>query len=314
MANAIRKVPGNNGIYHYVVGINISGYPSVDWEIDPDVSAVLAASVSQNYWKYDGSNVVVEMSSAEKDAVDIALIAASTINISDDVMMHTFTDTYAIGEVKSIILPSTLKNTAYAVLRPDVNKLIGNVTLLSASGSGPTGWDPTNRTTLENNINNGSFTDLVYNNSASGQTSGFINGIDMQTATTINSLTFWDYSSTYFNTSWEFIGTNDEDADTYDIITAHTQTMSKHVIDDPFNIVFTDQTYRYFGVRCVTSNHPSWSIHSEIQLHSGTLGTVSDTLNHGEDFTITKISDTEIQVTNNIGVATTLTVTIMGSN
>jgi len=306
-------MPGSNGIYHYVVGINISDYPSLAWEIDPDISAVLAASVSQNYWKYDGTNVVVEMSVAEKEAVDLALIAENAINASDDVVMYTFTDTYAIDEVKTIILPAPLNITAYSILRPGVNTIVGNRTLLSAAGSGPTGWEPTNRSTLENNINNGSMADLVYNNSAAGQTNGYIIGIDMQTPTTINSLTFWDYNPTYFNTSWEFIGTNDATAASYDIILARTQSIANNLIDDPFNVVFNDQTYRYYGIRCVTSNNSSWSIHSEIQLHSGTLGTVTECLINGKDFIITQISDTEIEVTNAIGAATELIVSVMGS-
>lgn len=68
MTNAIKKVVGANGIFPYVENMNPSDYPSVDWEHDPDVSGV--SGVSRDYWKYDGTNVVVEMSQAEKDAIE----------------------------------------------------------------------------------------------------------------------------------------------------------------------------------------------------------------------------------------------------
>ena len=71
MANAIRKIADAQGIFHYVESVNSPDYPTVDWEIDPDVSGV--TGVSRNYWKYDGTNVVVEMTQPEKDAVDAAL-------------------------------------------------------------------------------------------------------------------------------------------------------------------------------------------------------------------------------------------------
>lgn len=74
MSSAIRKISDTYGIFHYVESINTPDYPSEDWEHNPDVSGV--SGVTQNYWKYDGSSVVVEMSQAEKDAVDAAILEA----------------------------------------------------------------------------------------------------------------------------------------------------------------------------------------------------------------------------------------------
>jgi len=51
-----------------------------DWEHDPDVTTVTNAGISRNHWKYDGTNVVVEMSQAEKDSVDLLTTNATLVN------------------------------------------------------------------------------------------------------------------------------------------------------------------------------------------------------------------------------------------
>ena len=79
MSNVIKKVADANGVYRFIREINLSHYPSADWEHNPDTSGV--AAVNQNHWKYDGTNVVAEMSQPEKDAVDAALLeSAATVN------------------------------------------------------------------------------------------------------------------------------------------------------------------------------------------------------------------------------------------
>lgn len=65
MTNAIKKTTDVNGIYQYVVNIIPSDYPTIDWEHNPNIEGV--SGVSTNYWKYDGTTVVVEMDQAEKD-------------------------------------------------------------------------------------------------------------------------------------------------------------------------------------------------------------------------------------------------------
>lgn len=50
--------------------VNTPDFPSEDWAINPDLSAV--ANVAQRYWKLTG-DVVSEMSTEEKAAVDAAL-------------------------------------------------------------------------------------------------------------------------------------------------------------------------------------------------------------------------------------------------
>ena len=70
MANAIKKTADVNGIFQYVESVHTPDYPTADWALDPDVSGLSA--VPRNHWKWDGA-AVVEMSQAEKDAVDAAL-------------------------------------------------------------------------------------------------------------------------------------------------------------------------------------------------------------------------------------------------
>ena len=66
MANVINK-----STKEYRTSIHTPMYDPADWLINPDVSAVI--SVPQKYWKLVGSPLsVVEMTQAEKDAVDAA--------------------------------------------------------------------------------------------------------------------------------------------------------------------------------------------------------------------------------------------------
>lgn len=73
MANIVVYDPANSLVPNRVVGyypsVNTPDYNSVpDKIINPDLSAL--GSVPQRHWKYDGISAVVEMSTAEKNAVD----------------------------------------------------------------------------------------------------------------------------------------------------------------------------------------------------------------------------------------------------
>ncbi len=294
MANVIKKTPGDNGTYHYLINVNISGYPSSDWEADPDVSGVSA--VAQNYWKYNGTNIVIEMTQPEKDAVDVATSNEDIINTQEPPHIYNFTETFTASELKTITLPIPLVNASVYITDTSFTELSGE-TLLSASGSGPVGWDPGNRGNLEARINDGIFTNLVYNNTSQGSTAGYIIGIDMLTATTINQLMFIEHGTSYFNTSWEFIGTNVATAATYDVIESGTSSVP-YLAANPYISSFSDQTYRYFGIRCVTSNNASFAILRELELSSGTTQTVERTLPELNNYIISKINDSTYEITN----------------
>ncbi len=63
----------NRTTVEYLRSVNTPDYPTADWLINPDLSAL--AAVEQKYWKVVGETVV-EMTQPEKDAVDAAEAAA----------------------------------------------------------------------------------------------------------------------------------------------------------------------------------------------------------------------------------------------
>ena len=60
--------------HEYIVSANTPSYPPEDWWIGIDVSAVIDVPI--RYRKYDGGGLPVEMTQAEKDAVDAADLIA----------------------------------------------------------------------------------------------------------------------------------------------------------------------------------------------------------------------------------------------
>lgn len=69
MSNVLNKTTGE-----YRVSVHDPDFPSAQWFINPNVSAVV--SVPTKYWKV-GTNPVQEMSTGEKSAVDAAEVAAA---------------------------------------------------------------------------------------------------------------------------------------------------------------------------------------------------------------------------------------------
>jgi hypothetical protein len=63
----------NRTTKQYLKSVNTPDYPSVDWIINPDLSAL--AGVPTKYWTITG-DVITEMTQGEKDAVDAAETAA----------------------------------------------------------------------------------------------------------------------------------------------------------------------------------------------------------------------------------------------
>lgn len=59
----------NKTTLQYIESVNTPDYPTSDWIVNPDMSNV--EGVPLKYWKLDGTDVV-EMSQAEKEAVDAA--------------------------------------------------------------------------------------------------------------------------------------------------------------------------------------------------------------------------------------------------
>ena len=308
MSNAIRKIASDSGQYDYVTAINPNDYSETDWVIDPDISAV--SNVLRIYWKWNGSTVV-EMSESEKSVVDYFR------NQVDDTPVQVLTayneQYYELNETKMIdlsIYGEKSNITLNSIMDPK-SSIVEDAELLSAAGSGPTGWDAKNKTTLENSINNGSYTDLVYNNSSPGNTSGIIIGIDMKVPTTINFMKRWDYSATYYDKVWEFIGTNDPSADEYTVIFKQEQESPFLDVSAPFEKSFSDVTFRYYGWRCVTSNNSTYTITRELEFFYGLHKTVEKTLKYGDDYDFYVDENKKLYITNK-GTARTMKVILMG--
>jgi hypothetical protein len=306
MSNAIKKIADKNGIFQYVELCNLSQYSTTDWIHDPDVSALSA--VSRNYWKVVGTSVV-EMSQPEKDVVDATFVSLFADN-DDENHSRIYSDTkvYAANETLIYHPPITLTDIVVHVIDPNVLGLTGQ-TFISPTGIG---WDPSNVSTTENNINDGNVATYSYNNSVSGNTTGLILGIDLGSATMVNALKLWDYSTAYFNTEWEFIGTNDATGATYTVILSHAQA-SPNLDPSPLLLSFVDSTFRYFGVRCVTPKNASYSIIRELELYTGTVSTYAQELSpDGDQCDVSIMSDNSIEVTNRRAESATFKIIIVG--
>ncbi len=75
MATVINKSPNVEGIYRFLEKIIDTSFSTVDWERNPDISGVI--NIPRRFWKYDGTNVVVEMSQTEKLFVDASLTVST---------------------------------------------------------------------------------------------------------------------------------------------------------------------------------------------------------------------------------------------
>lgn len=73
--NALRRVPDDNGIYHYVERCNSEDYPTTAWIHNPDTSAV--SNIDKIYWVWNGSGVV-EMDPDAKSQINQSLVKDSS--------------------------------------------------------------------------------------------------------------------------------------------------------------------------------------------------------------------------------------------
>lgn len=264
-----------NRVTHLLTSVHTPDYSGVtDKLVNPDLSSVVGQPTK--YWKRDGTDVVL-MSGAEQTLVDFVDPFQGEIFAPQQYVRPA--ESYMKNETKTIVLPVEINNPIVYGYCPDC-LVLTNGNLVSPSG---TGWDPGSKSTLEANINNGNFGDLVYNNSAAGNTSGIIFGIDMGAPTAITAMKKYDYSATYYDTEWEFIGTNDPTGATYDVIFTVTQD-SARLAGNPTFETFPTENYQYFGYRCVSSNNASYTIVTELELYTGTATLVEKEVGKAEEF------------------------------
>jgi len=251
------------------------------------------------------------ISGAEETALDALLAGWSCPTIIKDNQANAFIDeqSYEGEESKIIDLPDWLSDVVIHVSDPAVVMTVGS-SLISPKG---TGWDPSSVSGTITQINNGVYTDLAYNNLVAGNTEGIILGIDMGSAVTINSMKRWDYSTAYYDKHWEFIGTNNSDGSGYEVI-FEVEQKSPYLDPNPYEKAFSDKTYRYFGCRCSESFNASYTIVRELELYSGgSVQTVEQKLANSTDYGYSKISNTQIMITNLSENSRTLKVIVVGA-
>jgi len=279
---------------------------NADGDITPECVQLVDTDDGNITFHFDAT-----LSAGEETALDVLLAGWSCPVKPDNISALVFVDERVFGpeETKIIDLPQEYPHSVVHVMDPYVDELI-NSTLVSPAG---TGWDPLKVSTVITSINNGVYADLVYNNSVSGNTTGVILGIDMGAPTTIRAMKRWDYSPTYYDTEWQFIGTNDSTGATYNVIFTHKQNTA-YLDPHPFYLVFSPQTYRYFGVRCVKSFSSSYSIIRELELYTGTVAQVERKLMGDVEYSYRMITPSQIQLTNLTLHERTLKTIIMGTN
>lgn len=92
MANVVIYDTGDNHVLSYLRSVNTPDYSERnDVVINPDLSAVIG--IALKYWKHDNGSIV-EMSQAEKDALDAAEQAAFelTVRTGSKAYMDNFND------------------------------------------------------------------------------------------------------------------------------------------------------------------------------------------------------------------------------
>lgn len=121
MANVLAKNPDGNGVYAYLESVHSPDYPTANWIINPNIAGV--AGVPRLYWKPFNGDSAVEMSQAEKDAVDAALVDPfDPINQVDYTLDNASTRSASWKTVSRVVFrgsdvsgaPKTIKAVAWA--------------------------------------------------------------------------------------------------------------------------------------------------------------------------------------------------------
>lgn len=113
--------------------VNTPDFPSEDWVINPDLSAV--ANVAQRYWKLTG-DVVSEMSAEEKSVVDAALAPIPELYPYEFLQLMTPTQVVAIQQSADptvIVLKSKLQTIVSPMPFNSGSELVNAVGYLAAT-------------------------------------------------------------------------------------------------------------------------------------------------------------------------------------
>ncbi len=113
MSAVIKRTSNANGIYEYKPSVHTPDYDSGTWLHNPDLTAV--SGVDQRYWK-TVSETVVEMSQAEKDAVDASIETQSPSIVSymqsNQIVTDSVTGLVGPPHIMNILMHERLLNNS----------------------------------------------------------------------------------------------------------------------------------------------------------------------------------------------------------
>lgn len=159
--------------------------------------------------------------------------------------------------------------------------------------------DPDNVSTGDNNLINGNFTDLCYNNRSAGSSNKALPAIDLGVETQVDLVSIWWWNATYTASNFKVQGS--ADGTTWQDL-ATNQSASVDGRQD----IAVDAQVRYLRVFCVTGRNTSWVVLSEMQAYVNPQE-VDQYLNHADDKVNLFLSNTgTILIKNNTNQAITV--------
>lgn len=144
--------------------------------------------------------------------------------------------------------------------------------------------DPTNVSTLDANLINNNYTDLVYHNSSTGSANKELPGIDLGSSQPISQAHIYWWNNTYTASDWNLQGSNDGTT-WIDISTGLDSTGVVGTSANP-QIVTVGASYQYLRVFCVTGNNVTWCVISELEAFDVGVGSTKINLLEENEITI----------------------------
>lgn len=130
------------------------------------------------------------------------------------------------------------------------------------------GFDPDNRSSLENNLTNGDLTSLVYNNTSRGNLQGLIFALDLNSAQNIGAITLYDWGGTngptYLISSGNVVTSND----------GNNWTRQTNFANKPYNgntgtqfVLPSPIVARYIGIEYIEGANNTFWVLSELEAY-----------------------------------------------
>ena len=165
--------------------------------------------------------------------------------------------------------------------------------------------DPTNVTTVENNLANGNTTtDFVYNNSSSGTTNKELPALDLGEPKEVSLCKVYWYSDTFKANDFQI--QYSDDLSTWQSVGDFEGVVTDNGVSQDLN--FNPVSARYWRLFCLSGNNSTWVVIREMEVFPPATGTESVLLNEIEGLTLSNDAG-KLSVANesNIDIQATLT-------